>query len=372
MRYSPEGRTLARNGVPRESASKRSRSRAAPARPAIAIRCTIALVEPPRAMATVTAFSKASVVRMSRGFRSSQTISTIRRPLADARRGWRESAAGMDDPPGSIIPSASAAAAMVEAVPMVMQVPNERAMPSSISFQAQSSSVPARFSAQYFQTSLPLPSTWPRQLPRSMGPAETKIAGRFMLVAPISSAGTVLSQPPSSTAPSIGLARRISSASMANRFRYSIVVGFMYVSPTDSTGISSGKPPACHTPRFTSSARMRKWVWHELASLQVLRMAMTGRSPYSSGENPACFVRDRWPKERTVSPPNHRRLRRSAGVLRARFMSARLCRGSARRRPAARSAAGSRPAARAAAIPAGSPGSRPAARSAGWRRCPPT
>jgi hypothetical protein len=37
--------------------------------------------------------------------------------------------------------------------------------------------LPARFSAQYFQTSLPLPSTSPRQLPRNIGPAETKMAG---------------------------------------------------------------------------------------------------------------------------------------------------------------------------------------------------
>ena len=72
---------------------------------------------------------------------------------------------------------------------MVMQVPNERAMPSSISLQAQSSRLPARFSAQYFQTSLPLPRTSPRQLPRSMGPADTKMAGRFALVAPMMSAG---------------------------------------------------------------------------------------------------------------------------------------------------------------------------------------
>ena len=143
----------------------------------------------------------------------------MRRPLAVASRGWFASAAGIDDAPGRLRPRASAAAAMVEAVPMVMQVPKERAMPSSISRQAHSSSFPARISAQYFQASLPLPSTRPCQLPRSMGPAGTKSAGRFMLVAPITRPGTVLSQPPSSTTPSTGFARRISSASMASRFR---------------------------------------------------------------------------------------------------------------------------------------------------------
>jgi hypothetical protein len=59
------------------------------------------------------------------------------------------------------MPSASAADAMVEAVPIVMQVPNERAMPSSISTQALSSILPARFSAQYFQTSEPEPLAVP-------------------------------------------------------------------------------------------------------------------------------------------------------------------------------------------------------------------
>jgi hypothetical protein len=179
----------------------------------------IAFVDPPRDIVTVTAFSKAWVVMMSRGLTSSHTSSTIRRPLSEARRGWFASAAGMDEPPGSMRPSASAAAAMVDAVPMVMQVPNERAMPSSISFQAQSSRLPARFSAQYFQTSLPLPSTSPRQLPRSIGPADTKMAGRFALVAPMISPGTVLSQPPRRTTPSTGLARMISSVSMASRLR---------------------------------------------------------------------------------------------------------------------------------------------------------
>ena len=99
---------------------------------------------------------------------------------------------------------ASAAEVIVDAVPMVMQWPGERAMPSSISAHCWSLTLPARFSAQYFHTSEPLPSGSSRQLPRSIGPAGMKIAGRFMLIAPISKAGVVLSQPPMSTAPSTG------------------------------------------------------------------------------------------------------------------------------------------------------------------------
>ena len=63
---------------------------------------------------------------------------------------------------------------------------------------------------------------------------------------------------------------------MARKLRYSIVVGFCMVSASAIAGISSGTPPACHTPRLTSSARLRKWVWQWLISDQVLIIAITG------------------------------------------------------------------------------------------------
>ena len=81
------------------------------------------------------------------------------------------------------MPIASVAEAMLDAVPMVMQVPKLRAMPPSISSQSFSVMLPARFSVQYFHTSVPLPRLLPRQLPRNIGPAGTKIAGKFMLAA---------------------------------------------------------------------------------------------------------------------------------------------------------------------------------------------
>ena len=95
----------------------------------------------------------------------------MRDPQRDAMRGWLASTAGMEDAPGKLRPSASAMAVIVEAVPIVMQCPGDRAMPSSISAHAAPLKAPAHRSAQYFHTSLPLPSVWPRQLPRSMGPA---------------------------------------------------------------------------------------------------------------------------------------------------------------------------------------------------------
>src|SRR5438552_11026395 len=46
---------------------------------------------------------------------------------------------------------------MVAAVPITMQVPNEREMPPSISFHSSSPMRPARFSSQYFHASEPEP-----------------------------------------------------------------------------------------------------------------------------------------------------------------------------------------------------------------------
>src|SRR5262245_33238715 len=118
----------------------------------------IAFVDPPSAIAAVTAFSNADVVMISRGFTSSQTMSTMRRPAAEAMREWLESAAGIDEAPGSVRPSASTAAAIVDAGPVLMPDANDRPHPSSIPRQVHSSIVPARRSAQYFHTSVPDPS----------------------------------------------------------------------------------------------------------------------------------------------------------------------------------------------------------------------
>ena len=83
----------------------------------------MALVEQPTAMATVMALRNASRVRILSGVRSSHTMSTMRRPVSAAMRMWLASAAGIDEAPGSVMPSVSAIAIMVAAVPMVMQVP---------------------------------------------------------------------------------------------------------------------------------------------------------------------------------------------------------------------------------------------------------
>ena len=67
----------------------------------------------------------------------------------------------------------------------------------------------------------------------------------------------------------------------------------MNCSLSDITGSSTGNPPACHTPRFTCSARSRRCEWQVLRSLQVLSRAMTGLPAKSSVSKPMPFVRER-------------------------------------------------------------------------------
>ena len=213
---------------------------------------------------------------------SSLTISTMRRPLSWARRLRRVSAAGMAAFSGSDMPSASTMLAMVLAVPMVMQLPLERCMHDSAAVKSSCVISPARTISLICHTPVPEPMSVPRNLPLSMGPPDTPMVGKSQLAAPIISEGVVLSQPISSTTPSIGLPRMLSSTSMLARLRNNMAVGRNWVSPSDITGNSSGKPPASYTPRLTNSASSRKCPLQGVSSLQVLQMPMTGRPSNSS------------------------------------------------------------------------------------------
>src|SRR5438876_373029 len=85
MRYFPEGFTLTRKGVERDSSSKRVSGSGTPARPARATRWMIALVEPPIAMSPRIALSKAFAVRISEGRGPPACASsTGRRPLSSS------------------------------------------------------------------------------------------------------------------------------------------------------------------------------------------------------------------------------------------------------------------------------------------------
>ena len=108
---------------------------------------------------------------------------------------------------------------MVDAVPIVLQVPVAQPRQRSSSRQPASSSRPARRSSHSRHRSLPEPIRRPRNVAGSRAPLVTTTIGRSALAAPMIAPGTVLSQPASSTIPSSGLLRMVSSISMASRFR---------------------------------------------------------------------------------------------------------------------------------------------------------
>ncbi len=192
---------------------------------------------------------------------------------------------------------------MVEAVPMVMHTPWLRDMPLSADMNSAMDISPARTASLNFHTSVPEPMSLPRNLPFSIGPEETTMVGRSTLAAPMSWPGVVLSQPPSSTTPSMGLARIDSSTSMASKLRNSMAVGRICVSPRLMAGNSAGRPPASHTPRFTCSARSRRWALQGVSSDQVLQMPITGRPSKASSGRPWFFIQLRWMKPSRSSLP---------------------------------------------------------------------
>ncbi|CAM5250910.1 hypothetical protein SALBM311S_05080 [Streptomyces alboniger] len=86
----------------------------------------------------------------------------------------------------------------------------------------------------------------------------------------------------------MGLARSISSVAMAAMLRHSIAVGRTCVSPSDTTGRSSGMPPASYTPLRTEAATSFKCALQGVRSEAVLAMAICGRPVKASpGDTPA-------------------------------------------------------------------------------------
>jgi hypothetical protein len=112
---------------------KSSRSSGTSASRAIASRCSTAFVDPPKAMTTAMALSNASRVMMSRAVSPARSMPTTASPLARANPSRRRSTAGGEAEPGSDIPIASAAQAMVLAVYMPPQAPSPGQMARSIS-----------------------------------------------------------------------------------------------------------------------------------------------------------------------------------------------------------------------------------------------
>ena len=123
IRYSPKGFRLATSGVRSLMRWKSSRSSSKPASCAIAGMCRTEFVDPPSAMISVMAFSIERGVMMSRAVMPWRIISMTARPESRASTSRRASTAGGDEEPGSDMPIASAALAMVLAVYIPPQVP---------------------------------------------------------------------------------------------------------------------------------------------------------------------------------------------------------------------------------------------------------
>ncbi len=107
----------------------------------------------------------------------------------------------------------------MEAVPIVLHAPRPQLRHRSNSAQPASSSRPARRSSHIRHNAVPVPTGRPRNCATGRDPPVTRTVGMFALMAPISAPGTLLSQFASTTSPSSGLARTISSISMASRLR---------------------------------------------------------------------------------------------------------------------------------------------------------
>ena len=190
-----------------------------PKRPAIAVRWTTAFVEPPIAINTRKAFSTDFSVISCDGRIGLPISATAARPVISAATRRSACTAGMAAVPGSDIPSVSAMQAIVLAVPITAQVPAVTESRPSTCWISAASTEPARNFCQKLRQSVQAPRRWPLWRPVIIGPVTSWIAGRLADAAPISCAGTVLSQPPMSTTASMGWARTISSVSIDIRLR---------------------------------------------------------------------------------------------------------------------------------------------------------
>jgi hypothetical protein len=237
------------------------------------------------------------------------TAATARRPASAAAAGARGSPAGIVLDPGIISPSASVSSAMVEAVPIVLQAPVPQFRHASRARQPSSPSRPVRRSSQSRHSAVAVPIRSPRKTAAGRAPPVTTTVGTSALAAPMIAPGTVLSQLARMTIPSSGLARIISSISIASRFRYSIVVGFIRSSPSEIDPNSAGIPPASRTPRRTAPASSRSGRLHGFSSLAEFAIPITGRPPRRLTSRPAVAKATRCCIATSSSPVNQASLR---------------------------------------------------------------
>ncbi len=93
------------------------------------------------------------------------------------------------------------------------------------------------------------------------------------------------------------------------RFRKSMVVGFMRISPSEMAGNSRGKPPALQTPRLTASATCLRCALQLVSSDHELAMLTTGRPSKTTSLKPSARRYARCISPSRVRGPNQLRLR---------------------------------------------------------------
>ena len=211
--------------------------------------------------------------------------------------------------PGIISPSASVSSAIVEAVPIVLQAPVPQFRHASRARQPSSPSRPVRRSSQSRHSAVAVPIRSPRKTAAGRAPPVTTTVGMSALAAPMIAPGTVLSQLARMTIPSSGLARIISSISIASRLRYSMEVGFIRSSPSEIDPNSAGIPPASRTPRRTAPASSRSGRLHGFSSLAEFAIPITGRPPCRLTSRPAVAKATRCCIATSSSPVNQASLR---------------------------------------------------------------
>ena len=148
---------------------KSSRSKSTPASLAMASRWSTALVDPPRALATAIAFSKAFLVMMSRGRIPSFNMLTTAAPAARASSSRRRSTAGGEAEPGNEIPSASPIDDIVLAVNMPPHAPSPGHALRSIAPNSSGVIVPAA-QAPIASNTLVISRAWPFRYPGKVDP----------------------------------------------------------------------------------------------------------------------------------------------------------------------------------------------------------
>ena len=159
-------------------------------------------VDPPIAISSVNASSKASLVTMVREVRSCSTRCKIRRAASSARSFRRGSIAKMEPLPGSANPSASMMQFIELAVNMPEHEPQEGQAKSSSCFSPSSSIAPRAYCPTPSKTEIRSTFSPLGRRPAFIGPPDIKMTGISKRRAPISMPGTILSQLGIQTSPS--------------------------------------------------------------------------------------------------------------------------------------------------------------------------